>query len=297
MSKEHWLQLIQQRSQTGPVTLPQNATARLQQFDGIKAVIFDVYGTLFSSGVGDISLATNQNRDDALKATLRDNGFQLTARCQTARLDNVLHATIKQHQDQRRVEAVQYPEVEIREVWVDFIQQLVADSYVEHDFEADIETLVIDYESRINPTQAMPELESTLKQLVDRGIVLSIISNAQFYTPLLFETYLHTTLEDLKFSTDSAVWSYAMLEGKPSTRLYEVSAERMATHHSILANEVLYVGNDIRNDIWPAQAVGYRTALFAGDSLSLRRRESDPDCKHITADIEITSLAQILDCI
>lgn len=293
----NWLQLIQQRSQTTPVRLPEDAKPRLQQLHGIRAVIFDIYGTLFSSGVGDISLATTQNRDAALKATLQENHLQLSPSSASVRLDDSLHATIQQHQDQRRNDGIQFPEVEIRDVWVDFIQQLVADAQLEPEFEADIETLVIDYETRVNPTQAMPALESTLQQLTAQGKTLSIISNAQFYTPLLFEAYLGKDLEALNFCTNSAVWSYAELEGKPSTRLYQLSAERLQTHHQIAPHEVLYVGNDIRNDIWPAQQIGYHTALFAGDHLSLRRRTSDPDCGHIRPDLEITSLAQILDCI
>ena len=57
------------------------------------------------------------------------------------------------------------------------------------------------------------------------------------------------------------------------------------------------MGNDIRNDIWPAQSVGFKTALFAGDKLSLRRRKDDPQCKQIEADLEITQLHQLLDCL
>ncbi|MEQ8837627.1 MAG: HAD family hydrolase, partial [Lacipirellulaceae bacterium] len=41
--------------------------------------------------------------------------------------------------------------------------------------------------------------------------------------------------------------------------------------------ETLYVGNDMRNDIWPAAKVGFKTALFAGDERSLRLREDEPN--------------------
>jgi putative hydrolase of the HAD superfamily len=53
----------------------------------------------------------------------------------------------------------------------------------------------------------------------------------------------------------------------------------------------------MRNDIWPAQETGLKTALFAGDRLSLRRREDDPDCRKTKPDLEITHLEQLLHCL
>ncbi len=57
--------------------------------------------------------------------------------------------------------------------------------------------------------------------------------------------------------------------------------------------EILYLGNDIRNDIWPAQAEGFRTALFAGDRRSLRLRADDPDCGNVRPDWVVTGLEQL----
>jgi putative hydrolase of the HAD superfamily len=61
------------------------------------------------------------------------------------------------------------------------------------------------------------------------------------------------------------------------------------------AHSVLYIGNDMLNDIYPAKKAGFRTALFAGDARSLRLRENHPKCKDLSADIIITDLIQILD--
>lgn len=297
MPTENWTTLIHARRQTEAVELPEGATVQLKQFANIRAVVFDVYGTLFSSGVGDISLSTVQNRDQTLKDTLSDNDLTITETGNQNRFDEQLNKQIRQHQDLRRQNGIQFPEVEIRDVWQDFLQELVAADWIQAYQNVDIETLVIDYESRVNPTQAMPSLEHTLNQLKASGKVLSIISNAQFYTPLLFDTYLQKPIEAFDFSDECSVWSYKLKEGKPSQRLYEIAAEKLAAHSQITPNQVLYVGNDIRNDIWPAQAIGFNTALFAGDKLSLRRRENDSDCSHIRADIEITNLAQILECV
>ena len=63
----------------------------------------------------------------------------------------------------------------------------------------------------------------------------------------------------------------------------------------IPVNAALYLGNDMLNDIYPAQKVGFKTALFAGDARSLRLREDDPGCKNLSPDIIITDLIQLLD--
>jgi putative hydrolase of the HAD superfamily len=63
---------------------------------------------------------------------------------------------------------------------------------------------------------------------------------------------------------------------------------------AIPAASVLYVGNDMRNDIVPAASVGFNTALFAGDQRSLRLRESDADCRNVTPDVIVTDLRQLI---
>ena len=65
----------------------------------------------------------------------------------------------------------------------------------------------------------------------------------------------------------------------------------------ISAAEALYVGNDMLNDITPAHALGFRTALFAGDARSLRLRENDERVAGIEPDLVLTDLAQILHCV
>lgn len=285
--------MITSRQQTGPVLPPAEAHPRLPRLKGIQAVIFDVYGTLFSSGVGDIGLATEENRDAALRATLAGQGLKLSTGAQEERLDERLHEVIHAHQARRRAAGIEYPEVEIREVWQDFIQKMLGKNLLLEGGQIDIEALVIDYEARVNPTQPMPGLSQTLAALRQRG-PMSIISNAQFYTPLLFQAFLGQKTEALGFCGDCNVWSYAELEGKPSRRLYEIAAQKIGEHHGLGPEACLYVGNDMRNDIWPARELGFRTALFAGDRLSLRRREDHPACKGLHPDAEITELPQVL---
>lgn len=287
------LQLIRDRRQTGPVETPDEADPRLPKLDGIRAVVFDVYGTLFSSGVGDISLAAEQDRDAALRATLTDNGIRISDTGGELRLDERFLDVVKAHQSDRRAEGLQFPEVDIRSVWRDFLAELSAEGRLEPPEKPGLDRLAVDFETRVNPVQPMPGVAGVLAGLRARELTLGIISNAQFFTPLLFEAFLDRSPASLGFCPTCSVWSYAILEAKPSRAIYEQAAAALKAHHRLKPAEVLYVGNDVRNDIRPAQAVGFRTALFAGDRLSLRRRTDDPDCRKVTADAELTELRQL----
>ena len=292
------IRVIRDRAAKDPVICPENAIPRIKKISDVRAVVFDIYGTLISSGVGDISLSSKGNSNDALLYTLSNKGIKVLSTSESTRLYKLLLLSIEYFQRKRSKEGVCYPEVEIRQVWKYFLEKLVTKKLINPPpADLDIEGLIIEYECRVNPTQPMPGLVDTLNELHQRGLKISIISNAQFYTPLLFDALIGKSLSELNICTDCAIWSYILKEGKPSQRLYESSANHLFKIHQIDPNQVLYVGNDMRNDIWPAQSVGFKTALFAGDKLSLRRRKDDPQCKRIEADLEITQLHQLLDCL
>jgi putative hydrolase of the HAD superfamily len=128
----------------------------------------------------------------------------------------------------------------------------------------------------------------------DLNLPMGVVSNAQFYTPFLFNRFLNSDMEDLGFHPDLIFFSYKFGYAKPSTFLFREAIERLKSS-DIRADSVLYIGNDMLNDIYPAKTVGFSTALFAGDTRSLRLREGNPSCKNISADIVITDLIQLLD--
>ena len=76
--------------------------------------------------------------------------------------------------------------------------------------------------------------------------------------------------------------------------MFEAAAKNLR-ELNIHAKSVLYVGNDMLNDIYPAKMAGFKTALFAGDARSLRLRENHPKCQNLSADLVITDLVQVLN--
>lgn len=256
-----------------------------------RVVVFDVYGTLLISGTGDISLADDGDRSAILCETMQDNGFAING---TPPLAEILHRCIRVAQEKIRKAGVEWPEVEIREVWDAFLQHCVNAGLVETpQAPVDREVLAVDYECRVNPVWPMPGMTEVLDSIRASGKLLGIVSNAQFFTPMLFEALTGKLPSQLGFCESRCEWSYKVREGKPSTGLYSRLAGRLWENDQIRPGEVLYIGNDIRNDIWPAAQIGFRTTLFAGDQRSLRRRENDPDCRNVHPDFIISDLRQL----
>ncbi|MEM1305249.1 MAG: HAD family hydrolase [Planctomycetota bacterium] len=279
---------------------PTGVEPRLPKLDGIKVVVFDVYGTLIISGSGDISLTSGASHGDAAidawkSITSGEPGASATGGVQgcppvadahgSPSSGDALVAALRQAiQEEHAASPHEFPEVEIRDIWRSLDGSLS---------DTQIARLAVEYECRVNPVWPMPGCGETLAALRDVGLPLGIVSNAQFFTPIAMEELLGDSLAGLGFEQSLCVWSYAHRQAKPGTFLYEQSAAALA-ERSIAPQQVLYVGNDMRNDVWPASRVGFRTALFAGDARSLRLREDDQQVAGVEPDAVLTDLRQIL---
>ena len=167
----------------------------------------------------------------------------------------------------------------------------------ERSFErAELERLAVEYEARANPVWPMPGLTACLRSLRKNRLLLGIISNGQFYTQELFPALLGQRAEFWGFDSELQYYSYQHGRAKPAPELYEMAA-RALRRRGVKPAGVLYAGNDMLNDIRPARAVGFRTALFAGDARSLRLRQGDPQLDGISPDVVLTALAQLDGCI
>jgi putative hydrolase of the HAD superfamily len=250
----------------------------------VQCVMFDIYGTLFVSRSGDISISKKESKE-AWKVQKLLNKFDIRKTPQ-ALLENLFNEIEKEHEGLRE-NGIDYPEVEIDQIWMRILGNRNLDK---------IRAFALEFELIVNPVYPMPHLKKMLSVLKDRNILMGIISNAQFYTPYLFNGFLHSNPKDLGFHPDLALYSYKFGYAKPSTFMFQIAADRLE-NRLIPAHSTLFIGNDMLNDIYPAKQIGFKTALFAGDARSLRLRKDDPRCKNLTADLVITDLGQLLDYI
>jgi putative hydrolase of the HAD superfamily len=277
--------------------IPTGTEPRINKLDHVKAVIFDVYGTLFVSGSGDVGTAAAKNTAEALTRALVVSGFE--GELEQAGLigRELLKTEILEWHRAGHEAGTDCPEVEITKVWKRIIDALRnTEALTTPDVDLDqIRRLALEYECRVNPVFPMPGALETMEQIQERGRVLGIVSNAQFYTPLLLPAFFGRTVEACGFDPDWCIWSFRELKAKPSTALFPKLGQFLREKHNVGLGETLYVGNDMLNDIYCAREAGCKTVLFAGDRRSLRLREKDERCLAIQPDAVITSLPQLLE--
>lgn len=250
----------------------------------IKCLLCDIYGTLFISASGDISTARRLNQQSALLDRLLDRyGVSDDS---DALLKRLRH-TIQSFHAESRIQGVDFPEVVIEAIWQKVLQM---------DEIQKLRCFAVEFEMIMNPVWPMPGVESLLARCRTNGIALGIISNAQFFTPYLFDWLLQAEPVDLGFDPELIWYSYVHGRAKPSPYLFQ-KARRQLELRSVAPRNVAYIGNDVRNDILPAQRIGFQTVLFAGDSRSLRLREDDPACRNTAPDMVISALNQLERCL
>jgi putative hydrolase of the HAD superfamily len=272
---------------------PTGFPAHLAALADIRAVIFDIYGTLFISGSGDIGPASAEQNEQALREALSVVGLPVEQLRDNSRTTQILVDSIQEAQAVRRSQGIEFPEVDIIAVWQQVLMKLFKKDLSLAFSDAQVRRLAIEYECRTNPVWPMPGLRDTLETLRAAGRQLGIVSNAQFYTPLMFHALLDATPDELGFDPRLCAWSYEALQGKPSVNLFQQVLNELATAHGIRPQQTLYVGNDMLKDIWPATRLGCKTALFAGDRRSLRLREDDERCQGLKPDLVIDHLSQL----
>jgi putative hydrolase of the HAD superfamily len=248
----------------------------------VKAILFDIYGTLFISGSGDIaSTAKSLKKTHLLGPLLKHFSIKEPAE----KILNLFFSTIQETHAVLKKDGIDFPEIEIDRIWMEVLG--INDRNKARQFAAS-------YEMIVNPVFPMPNLLETLIFFRDKKIPMGIVSNAQFFTLELFSEFLNAVPEELGFDPDLIFLSYRYGYAKPSLFLFQKAVSALA-ERNITPDAAAYAGNDMLNDIYTARKAEFQTVLFAGDKRSLRLREEDPRCKNLTPDIVITDLIQLID--
>jgi putative hydrolase of the HAD superfamily len=159
----------------------------------------------------------------------------------------------------------------VEQIWADFLAERGAEK---PGLEESGQELALRYELAVNPVYPMPGALQTISGLKASGCTLGIISNAQFFTPLLFEAFWGGLPEEIGFDPQLLFYSHERGEAKPAPGLFAAAAGRLK-EKGIDPAECAFVGNDMLSDIYGAEKAGFQGVLFAGDSRSLRLRDGN----------------------
>ena len=145
--------------------LPTDVTPLLRPLTKVRAVVFDVYGTMFTSFSGDVGTLRDSAPGDPFAEALSGSGFvpdlDTAARSRIGNAARTVYfETISEHHERLRREGADFPEVDIREVWTDTIGALMRSKILRPVDSSPpcIETLSVEAECRRNPVWPMPHL-------------------------------------------------------------------------------------------------------------------------------------------
>jgi len=275
--------------------LPTDLPAQLHKDPSIKAVLFDIYGTLLLSESDDIE-QTSATGNLVVHALQDGNCVVDDLLPPEEILDLYIQAIYDSHLNS--IDAgIDYPEVDCISIWKRVVKAGIDKGWIIKSQDIDIKRIAFSFEVSSNHTYPAPGLLKLYHYICQSGMPAGFISNAQFYTPIILRYFLSGDIsEDIYidgFAENLTFFSYSLGYAKPSVKLFEKAAESLKKNFFISPQEVLYIGNDLKKDIYTAGHCGFKTVLFAGDSRSLRLHTNEPKMTHITPDFIVTDLLQL----
>lgn len=280
--------------------IPTNFCPNLKTTSPPKAVIFDIYGTLIISSSGDIDQASmsSQNMKEAMNA----GGFEkdITDSVYSFLLEQ-LPLKIKSNHRELRAEGHPFPDVDIFKVWNEMFEEAENKGLLKRNGTESLADVIFVFELLSNKVFPMPGMKEILLALKEKNIPLGIVSNAQFYTPIIMNYFLSGAFSNEQeidlFDPDLCVYSFKELRAKPDVNLFNKINSTLANKYNLEPSDAIFVGNDMLKDVYTATNSGLRTVLFSGDERSLRLREDDPRVKGIFPEFFINELNQLLEIV
>ena len=209
--------------------------------------------------------------------------------------------TISREHKKSRAAGNSYPEVVITQIWQEVLVQFQQKGLLNISPESDVTAYTFLFELMSNRIYPMPHMQEVIKNLEGKGYPLGIVSNAQFYTPMIMNYFLEAGLTESThiryFEPQLSVYSYQMGKAKPDRALFETLSRRLQKEYGLKPGQTLYVGNDLYKDVWPAQQTGFKTALFAGDARSLRLHQENPAMEKVRPNHIIKDLNRLLEIV
>jgi hypothetical protein len=293
-----------------PTPEPPNARAHLKHLRGVRAVLWNVYGTLLAIPLGELVFEhpTPYVMTMALEKTIAE--FKMWAsmsRKPGAPSEYMAHiyGSILDEQRMAPSPGEKYPEIVAERVWEGVLKKLFAKEY---NFDAGFYGSLNEYSKKIayyfhasmQGTAAYPGADRAMKAVADAGLIQGLCGDGQCFTPVQLQRGLSRL--DSQFRLDDVIpesqrtLSHMVRGRKPSERLFQHALDALAAH-GIEAGEVLHVGSRLARDIEPAKKLGMRTALFAGDRASLDAPKDQVNEKALKPNVLVTELEQIAEVI
>jgi len=268
----------------------------LRPLPTVRAVLFDLYGTLLLNAVDRAKDSQALRNRRCFRDALRASGFLIRDEASIAVIDR-FRETKRARAATLRTPQNPFPEQDVR----DLLRLLLEEPLTRREIvppaqppEFAIARLAVEYFCRAERVWPMPGSLELLTYLRRRRIPCGIVSNAQWFAPWYFEAILGATPAALGIAPSLTAWSFEHGSRKPDLRLFQVALQPLQDRLGISPCETLYVGNDLSRDIAPAAQLGMQTAHLVADK---RSRVVHPHDGLAAArpDVVLTEFVQLID--
>jgi putative hydrolase of the HAD superfamily len=251
-----------------------------------KVIFWDVYNTLVTARRGDLDSLLKRETELRMAFDRTIRNFSL--RASPVQLHELFLRGVRAEREARIAQGIAHPEVRVDEIWFKLLEKFQSDEPPTLSFAREV---ALFFERQANPKELQFRAFDVLTTLQKRGVRHGIISNGQFYTPIELSDLLDEeshgairTYESL-FDTRLVFFSFELGVAKPDPTAFRRAVE-VLTKENIVPDDCAFVGNSLANDVAPAQHMGFRTVLFA--------RETVPESA-IKPDLVIHNLGQLLE--
>ena len=293
-----------------PQGSPVKARPHLVRLTGIRAVLWNVYGTLLAIPQGEL-LFEHPNAfimSNALDRTIQE--FKMWAsmsRKPGQPSDQMLGTYSRFLNEQRSVPGgiERFPEACAERIWEAILKQLLQKEYK---FDAGFfgslnefsRKVAYFFHASLQGTACYPGAATALRHVAESGLSQGLLADAQCFTTIQLQRGLKAQDDQARLDewlTEGLTVLSCDLRGKkPSERLFRQAMTALADK-GIAPAEVLHVGSRIQQDLVPARRLGMRTALFAGDRVSLQATAEQLKEPTSRPDVLLTELEQITSVI
>lgn len=215
----------------------------------IRAIIFDVYGTLLAVGPPPADAETGWERlwRGTLGGTPRLSLVEFSAACDQL---------IAREHEAARAAGVSHPEVFWPAIVAEALPELLAlDSQAREEF--------LFQQARLwHTVQLMPGAAEVLRARRNDAVLLGLASNAQPYTLRELDLALAGVgLSRAIFHPSLCFWSFEHGFSKPAPHVFRWLTARLRAH-GVTRSEILMVGDRLDHDLAPARAQGWQVWLL-----------------------------------
>jgi histidinol phosphatase-like enzyme len=290
-----------------PTPAPAKATPAIEPLPGIRAVTWSIYGTLLSIPDGQLLHLHPQpiRMQVALEKTIQEfNMWNSMTRKAGAPWEYLLPKYKNAVEELRMVSSGRkgdFPEIDSARVWRKLLGLLEQKDY-QYDaaFYGDMDELsekvAFFFHMSLQGVAAGPQAALALQAVAEGGLRQGLLADGQCFTvvQLLRALDKQSKLPPLSqlFAPGCLTLSFAEEVRKPSPTLYQRSLQAFG-ELGIKPGEILHVGSRLADDLAVAKRLGFRTALYAGDKLSLQATSAEVRDPALRPDRLLTDLAQI----